>query len=291
MLRRFAPFWIAFLLLVAAGVWTENSLAPSFQGCINEEASKHLADDQNQRQIVIEFIRTQTICSLRLMDLHAGFFAAISGFIVAFFTYTLWWSTDKLWKAGADALTTTQRAFVFIKEIAVSFDRPPNPPPGSAKAMAMAAMSAAHMPIKTWRLYPVWENSGDTPTRRLMTNFQCRGFFGRIPSDFDFPDEGLPEPSFIGPKAVIRGNGILLSPDWLTEMGKHESAHFYIWGWADYDDVFNATPRHRTEFCFEIVRVGTDLNGFPVLQFPLHSRFNNADEECSRRPGPYVPPQ
>jgi hypothetical protein len=26
----------------------------------------------------------------------------------------------------------------------------------------------------------------------------------------------------------------------------------FVWGWIDYDDVFEGTPRRRTEFCFDV---------------------------------------
>ncbi len=57
----------------------------------------------------------------------------------------------------------------------------------------------------------------------------------------------------------------------------------FIWGWADYDDVFAGTPRHRTEFCFRVeVIAGSD--GQALVTFPIYSQFNAFDEECSRGP-------
>ena len=48
------------------------------------------------------------ICSLRLVDRHNGFFAAVAAFIIAAFTFTLWQSTEKLWRASEDQLEHTK---------------------------------------------------------------------------------------------------------------------------------------------------------------------------------------
>ena len=61
------------------------------------------------------------------------------------------------------------------------------------------------------------------------------------------------------------------------------SKHMFVWGWAEYDDVFEGTRRHRTEFCNEIVAVG-DLNDYlkTSFNFPIYSRHNGADADCMK---------
>ena len=185
----------------------------------------------------------------------------------------------------------TQRAFVFLKEMAITFDRPPDPPPGSMQHDLMSRLGAAHLSIRSWRISPIWENSGNTPTRRLMLNFACREFSEPIPKDFDFPYEAVPEPSFIGPKAITLGSGVRLGADLIDKLAEHGNHQLYVWGFADYDDVFENTARHRTEFCFRVEVTGSNSDGFPMLAFPLHDKHNGADHECYRQPAPYVEPQ
>jgi hypothetical protein len=62
-----------------------------------------------------------------------------------------------------------------------------------------------------------------------------------------------------------------------------------IWGWADYDDIFINTRRHRTEFCLSI-SIATQPDGSVSIQLPLYTGFNAADEECVEMPLPYTPP-
>ena len=185
------------------------------------------------------------------------------------------------------ALLVTQRAFVFLKEMSATFDREAAPPPGSLKARLLDSLGTSHLPINTWHLSPVWQNSRSTPAQRLTISFGCREFFGAMPDDFDFAYLSPPDPSFLGPKAEVRGSGVLLSGDLLTQLNEHASRSFYVWGAADYDDVFGINPRHRTEFCFRVDIAGWDSNGLPVLIYPLHSRHNGAENECLYPPAPY----
>jgi hypothetical protein len=174
----------------------------------------------------------------------------------------------------------TQRAFVFLKEIAVSLNRTV----GAVSAYGTEIPGA----IQTWRVSPVWENSGDTPARRMLVNFNSQEFSGRMPDNFDFPDSDSPEPSLIGPRATVQGRGIVLAGDLISKI-VNGSCKLYLWGWADYDDVFDGSPRRRTEFCFEVAVTGPQ-DGQVFLGFPLHRKYNGADDECLRRPAPYVPP-
>ena len=52
---------------------------------------------------------------------------------------------------------------------------------------------------------------------------------------------------------------------------------WYVWGWAEYDDVFSGTSRHRTEFCFEVKATRDPHTNEIYVAFPMHKRFNAAD--------------
>jgi hypothetical protein len=57
--------------------------------------------------------------------------------------------------------------------------------------------------------------------------------------------------------------------------------HLYVWGWAEYDDVFEGTPRHRTEFCHKWSVGGDPRNPTRVShRYAVHDKYNGADEEC-----------
>src|ERR1700730_6567492 len=115
MIRNTLIFFATIVSALLLFVWAENQVAPSFQSCISQNSTKQSAESSNDYgKIVAVFIKAQSICSLRLIDRHNGFFAAIAAAIVAAFTFTLWGSPDRLWKAGKEPLDVTECAFVYL---------------------------------------------------------------------------------------------------------------------------------------------------------------------------------
>jgi hypothetical protein len=101
MARNALIFCAAIVTALLLFLWAENQVAPSFQSCVSQNSPKQSAEGPNDYgKIVAVFVKAQSICSLRLIDRHNGFFAAIAAAIVAAFTFTLWRSTDRLWPEG-----------------------------------------------------------------------------------------------------------------------------------------------------------------------------------------------
>jgi hypothetical protein len=72
---------------------------------------------------------------------------------------------------------------------------------------------------------------------------------------------------------------------------KKKELEVFLYGWVEYDDVFEGTPRHRTEYCTQIVVEGDvtihTLPGNPEqphvpFRYQGHKKHNGADEECIR---------
>jgi len=63
----------------------------------------------------------------------------------------------------------------------------------------------------------------------------------------------------------------------------------FIWGWADYDDIFDATPRHRTEFCCRVVVIPQNPAQM-MVRFETYRMHNGYDDDCFREPSPYAQP-
>ena len=80
-----------------------NLASHSFQTCVNR-----LSSDQNssslhkQSTTFAPVLIRQSLCGLRLIDLHNGFFTLMGSIAVAVFTFTLWRSTEKLWRSAED---------------------------------------------------------------------------------------------------------------------------------------------------------------------------------------------
>ncbi len=173
-----------------------------------------------------------------------------------------------------DAIFISNRAYVFLRKIEFQFI-------GEKSTRA----------ITKWRFIPHWENGGNTPTKDMMNRINYAVFVRPIDLGFEFPDVGDLEAchTMIGPKAIMHAAHIDVPVDVLEKV-KNEEAHAYIWGWADYNDVFPGTCRHRSEFCLEIVVHGdvrTENCQFLFCQLGPH---NGADNECFHKPRPYVRP-
>jgi hypothetical protein len=68
---------------------------------------------------------------------------------------------------------------------------------------------------------------------------------------------------------------------WRDQFIRLQLRQWYLWGWVEYDDIFAADTRHRTEFCFEILRSRLP-DGKVWLGFRPTPRFNAVDSGCLR---------
>jgi hypothetical protein len=183
-------------------------------------------------------------------------------------------ATERSARVLDTALVSTQRAYVVFKEFRVNLTRTPSLDE-----------------IVNCTIQPVWENSGTTPTRNGRTHVNWRYFERAIPSDFelaDFDDVGnriiaydAYSPLVIGPKATSFSPIITIDASTIR-MVREMQGRVLIWGWAEYDDVFNLSGRHRTEFAYQMIVTGTAMQS--VIGFSQYRRFNGVDEDCERKP-------
>ncbi len=203
MLKNFAIVIIAVVAVVAvvAFILIENRIPPSFQACVKNNFSNQRSEtSQNESFAVNDLIASRLVCTIELIDRHNGFFAALAAFIVAAFTYTLWRSTDKLWRAGNDTLQTTERAFVFIHEFDVELTTAADAKIVKTEHLPERYRSDPDLFITRFAFFPRWKNSGNTPTRKMTIQIDWRGPPGPIPPDYVY--RNAPQPFFLAPKAV-----------------------------------------------------------------------------------------
>jgi hypothetical protein len=182
-------------------------------------------------------------------------------------------STHALLTAIRDATFMSNRAFVFLKKIEWQF----------------RGQKSTHT-IVSWKFTPQWENGGNTPTKYMTNRINYAAFEQALDHTFDCPDIGDLEVghTMIGPKAIMHAAQIDVPVEVLDKI-KDGTLHAYIWGWADYNDVFPGTPRHRSEFCFEILVDGDVRTENCQCLFRQQGRHNGCDDECLREPRHYVP--
>jgi hypothetical protein len=112
------------------------------------------------------------------------------------------------------------------------------------------------------RVMPRWVNGGATITKDMVNYISWKPFpTGQFHDDYGFPDldghgneivgHPVTTPLVIGPHASILANTSYI-PTPLLEDARNGLARIFIWGWAEYWDIFDRTPLHRTEFCNEL---------------------------------------
>jgi hypothetical protein len=165
------------------------------------------------------------------------------------------------------ALISTQRAFVFVKQLV-----DPGPTTGDAPILVQ------------------WENSGTTPALNIIDRTNIVSMTDPMPDDYPFVDKTTkPHPnvaSYLAPKAILHGPEIRI-PAQIIERCALGGYYLYIYGWINYDDIFD--KRHRTEFSYQVT-VGTAHGnpGHRVLSFTPTRGHNAIDSDCLRQPAPFV---
>lgn len=138
-------------------------------------------------------------------------------------------------------------------------------------------------------IMPKWENSGNTPAVNLRNYVNWVVFRDEPPADYGWPDldkDGNPISgpgdgitTFIGPKATQYADRLNI-PLQQMEKVQNRDLRLFVWGWVEYDDILDTAPRHRTEFCNEVIvtHLETDNHGKAsiAMQFPQFGALNTA---------------
>lgn len=201
--------------------------------------------------------------------------------ILAGATVALWLATRALVRESKETAKRQLRAYVHTKETKMLPKRYPD---------EVAAHGPRPGPIHSFVLYVEVENGGQTPIRNALVDLNYELMATKLPNDFQFPRSNKVEQAVIGPGGIFLTPVIIVSIDDVNKIiaGTH---HGYAWGWVDYDDVFEKSPRHRIEFCFEIVPDKGKAAHEIIMRFVNVGRFNGEDDDCYRKPEPFKRPQ
>ena len=260
MIKGTSAVIVAVVVIGAVLLGLEWGFAPSFQSCIGGSAVKAYVE-----------------CSGAFLDQHGPAVTAVATIIIAAFTGTLWGATTRSNKLTRENLVADRRAFVFAFGLNGFWER--DRTTGQYN----------------WRFRPLWQNSGETPSRNLRIHTGCDLRDAPLPPGFNFND-GTPGTGLISPKATLSGglapqhSEAAITPQNILDV-QASRKFLYVWGWARYRDVFPGSKEHVTHFCWVITPVGDPLAYVPGAQPPApgglafhtmhHTEGNCADEECS----------
>lgn len=140
-----------------------------------------------------------------------------------------------------------------------------------------------------WEIVPIWINTGNTPTRRLNIDVCYDLRETPLPDDFSFPDHRAEQTILVMIRPRGGTAGSIPYEIWDEDLiaVRDGKKYFYVWGSAEYHDVFENTEKHITRFCAFIREVtgdptqAWDEKTNPVgIVFKMHDRHNCADEDC-----------
>lgn len=277
MWQRIMGVVVTILIIVAALAAFERAFSPSFKSCIAKQDNQNGSNSSKEDPSGLFGSANRYIeCTGDFIDKNNGSITALATIIIAAFTATLWRATTAQGVLAREAFIADKRAFVFAAGIQGLYEQD------------------AATGLYNWRIGPVWQNSGDTPTRDLQ--LYTDGFLSnvQIPSTFDFNSidpEFPPGPGMLGPKMISAGgqaphfNRAPLTPQDLIDI-QNNRKFFYLWGWAKYHDTLPNTPQHITRYCFRMICQGDPFTYDPttnpsVKWFNMHEgRGNCADDGC-----------
>jgi hypothetical protein len=205
----------------------------------------------------------------------------IAGFtvILGVATWFLWRATVRLVRSADKTAERQLRAYVLVKDMKMEEFK---------GATTTGGYGPIPGPTQHYRIEAVLENGGQTPTRLGIVNVNWK-IDDALPDNFDFPDGPLTEKAHIGPGCTFSTPGFFISVEDTASVVLGTKRAF-VWGWINYNDAFSHTPRHRTEFCFEIVPDQVPHDKKQMLRFSPRGPFNGADDDCLHQPKPYAEP-
>jgi hypothetical protein len=81
------------------------------------------------------------------------------------------------------------------------------------------------------------------------------------------------QPAIVGPNAEINSAYVNLPIGLVADILEHQ-AYYLFAGWAEYNDVFDQTPRHRVEFCYWVELEGEPDSDKIEARFHIHGAHN-----------------
>lgn len=190
-----------------------------------------------------------------------GFFGVLASL---FFTGWAAITASRQVRLSRQALVQTDRAFVYVSE-----------------GILGAVVNVKSDRVESWSTGVRWKNSGNTPTKYLRLFIRLSVQAQPLADDFDFPVAEVPDVHvMIAPDGTIDSAVLPLTLEQMDGV-LAGTQYLYVWGWAEYDDVFVGTPRHRTEFCYRWTVGGNVRDPKKVAtRYNIHAQHNGADEEC-----------
>ena len=128
-----------------------------------------------------------------------------------------------------------------------------------------------------------WGNSGDTPAVRVIVRAGCYRNETAVDDPFGIILKDINTlkavPSIYGPKTLNYGGKCVISHQEIQNVNDRH-IHWYFCGRATYNDIFDRSKAHTTEFCWAITRINWQSMGQTAGE--TVGRHNCSDEDCPK---------
>jgi hypothetical protein len=233
----------------------------------------------------------------KILDDHNGAVTAVFTVVLAISTIGLWVATRKLWDAGERQLklaTDTSAAQSLDMKESIAAGKIAAEAASKSADLAEQALivsQRAIVSVKTprgeplrnvqtkrligWRFWIEWINTGNTQTENIICGSYGNYYDEELPIDAPFEVGHLDDQAIIAPHAVIEGAPWDLNDSMIQEI-VNQTKFCYMWGHAEYDDVFAPkTPRHVVEYFYRVVFDGDPVGGGGhLITFRIHGPHN-----------------
>ena len=321
--------WTFGFIVIAIIFWIAST-SQSFQNCVHERKNGKPYEALHESGPII----SRTIVRLRLNVACAGDFTdkndsaitALATAVVAFFTFTLWSATRRLWasaehqlaefrrsleqskvaeeRQSADmkaSIAEAARAAVAMRDVAEAAKASAKVAETSMVTLNRALMVGTKIDVNVivrsttiigYQMVVIFTNTGHTPAKNVQTNSNIVVFDERVPDNFQYADRITAAPGYgvVGPNVPITFPlGIALQD--IHDI-QNKTRIGLVYGWTEYDDIFEGTARRRTEFCLQIEVASGVLHVIPqqrggpsALGFVVYGPYNAIDNDCFHKLG------
>lgn len=291
----------------------------SYQACQTANSRPDANDESNKSRPRI-FLK----CEGAFIDQNNGTLSTIATIFIAAFTLTLWRATSQQARLTRDAIAATERIAegqgkdtrAAIAEARRAADATKLVADGNIAA-AQAAKKSADISEQalhaTQRAYvsakPAWSinvskptdavinigfwmvinNGGNTPALSLTNRSAAVFLVKKGGEKFEYAKniDPIVVPDIktsIGPRSEITTDHHDFSIEHMA-MVRDRTADLFLFGWLEYDDVFEGTPKHGAEWCFKISIEGKLRPGECQARFDAydqHNRYYDCPPEVMR---------
>jgi hypothetical protein len=270
----------------------------SFQDCEHNrkdhKAYRALHEEHSIGVKAIVRLELHASCAVEAAHENEGPLTLLATILIAGFTGTLWFETNRLWRAHEKQIgVATTAANAAVGGLALAREKfiTENRAYLSASPLSIQRV-ANNLIVETYRFIPVWQNTGVTPAVKIRMNnsikFLTKG--ESLPNDFDYPDDPRISTGYYPPvgKGVPCLGAQHTYPALELQARMNRGEKLIVYAWVEYNDIFGSKQRYRSEFCVEArlkhswMDGNVNVNG--IVDFTPMGNFNGIDDSCLQAP-------